>query len=113
MIDIMLHQSSYISQVVEAIIAGDFNYDLLNVSENKLLDIFADHVQMANKPMEKEVMTMNFQIVKKSDNKQISSINRYIDYSLSVPSPLVCNLTNYETVQLHHVNYFITIPYLE
>ena len=59
MIDIMLHQSSYISQGVEAIIAGDFNYDLLNVSENKLLDIFADHVQMANKPMEKEVMTIN------------------------------------------------------
>ena len=51
MIDIMLHQSSYISQVVETIIAGDFNYDLLNVSENKHLDIFADHVQMANKPM--------------------------------------------------------------
>ena len=32
------------------IIAGDFNYDLLKVSENKLLDVFTDHVQMVNKP---------------------------------------------------------------
>ena len=32
------------------IIAGDFNYDLLKVSQNKLLDIFTDHVQMVNKP---------------------------------------------------------------
>ena len=32
------------------IIAGDFNYDLLKVSENKLLDIFTYHFQMVNKP---------------------------------------------------------------
>ena len=32
------------------IIAGDFNYDILKVPENKLLDIFTDHVQMVNKP---------------------------------------------------------------
>ena len=32
------------------IIAGDFNYDLLKVSGNKLLDIFTDHVQVVNKP---------------------------------------------------------------
>ena len=32
------------------IIAGDFNYDLLKVSQNKFLDIFTDHVQMVNKP---------------------------------------------------------------
>ena len=31
------------------IIAGDLNYDLLKVIENKLLDIFTDHVQMVNK----------------------------------------------------------------
>ena len=31
-------------------IAGDFNYDILKVSQNKLLDIFTDHVQMVNKP---------------------------------------------------------------
>ena len=30
--------------------AGDFNYDYLEVSENKFLDIFTDHVQMVNKP---------------------------------------------------------------
>ena len=32
------------------IIAGGFNYDLLKVLENKLLDIFTDHLQMVNKP---------------------------------------------------------------
>ena len=32
------------------IIAGDFNYDLLKVIQNKLLDIFTDHAQMVNKP---------------------------------------------------------------
>ena len=32
------------------IIAGDFNYDLLKVSQNKFLDVFTDHVQMVNKP---------------------------------------------------------------
>ena len=32
------------------ITAGDFNYDLLKVIENKQLDIFTDHVQMVNKP---------------------------------------------------------------
>ena len=32
------------------VIAEDFNYDLLKVSVNKLLDIFTDHVQMLNKP---------------------------------------------------------------
>ena len=32
------------------IIAGDFGYDVLKVIENKLLDIFTDHVQMINKP---------------------------------------------------------------
>ena len=31
-------------------ISGDFNYDLLKVIENKLLNIFTDHVQMASKP---------------------------------------------------------------
>ena len=29
-------------------IVGDYNYDLLKVSENKLLDIFIDHVQMVS-----------------------------------------------------------------
>ena len=31
------------------IIAEDFSYDLLQVSESKVLDIFTDHVQMINK----------------------------------------------------------------
>ena len=31
------------------IIAGDFNYVLLKVSQNKFLGIFTDHVQMINK----------------------------------------------------------------
>ena len=32
------------------IVTGNFSYDLLKVSENKLLDIFTGHVQMVNKP---------------------------------------------------------------
>ena len=32
------------------IIAGDFNYDLLKMPQNKFLDIFTDHVHMVNKP---------------------------------------------------------------
>ena len=32
------------------IIAGDFNYDLLKVSQNNFLDIFTDHSQTVNKP---------------------------------------------------------------
>ena len=32
------------------IIAEDFKYDLLKVSQNTFLDIFTDHVQMVNKP---------------------------------------------------------------
>ena len=31
------------------IIAREFNYDLLKVTENKLLDIFTYHVQIVNK----------------------------------------------------------------
>lgn len=31
------------------IIAGDVSYDLLKVTENKLLDIFTDHLQILNK----------------------------------------------------------------
>ena len=32
------------------LIAGCFNYDILNGSQNKCLDLFRDHVQMVNKP---------------------------------------------------------------
>ena len=32
------------------IIAWDFSYDLLKMSENNLLDIFTDDVQKVNKP---------------------------------------------------------------
>ena len=32
------------------IIARNFNYDLLKLSQNNFLDIFRDHVQMINKP---------------------------------------------------------------
>ena len=30
--------------------AGDFNFNLLKVSQNTFLNIFADYVQMVNKP---------------------------------------------------------------
>ena len=32
------------------IITEDFNYDLLKVTEHKLLDILTDHVKIVNKP---------------------------------------------------------------
>ena len=32
------------------IIAGDYNYDFLNVPQNIFLDIFTNHVHMVNKP---------------------------------------------------------------
>ena len=32
------------------VLTGGFNYDLLKVSQNKLLDISTSHVQMVNKP---------------------------------------------------------------
>ena len=32
------------------IMAGNFNYDILKMSQNSFLDIFTDHVQMVNKP---------------------------------------------------------------
>ena len=35
---------------IDIIIPGDFNYDLLNRSQNKFLEIFTHHVQMVNKP---------------------------------------------------------------
>ena len=31
-------------------IAGNFNCDILKVSQNKFLDIFTDHIHMVNKP---------------------------------------------------------------
>ena len=31
------------------IVVGDFNYDLLNVTENKLIDIFTGYVRIVNK----------------------------------------------------------------
>ena len=50
-----MHEFSQMFQCLVAtysieIIAWDFNYDILKVLENKLLDIFTNHVQMVNKP---------------------------------------------------------------
>ena len=49
-----LQEFSQLMQYLQAtnsidIIAGDFIYNLLKVTENKLLDIFTDHVQIVNK----------------------------------------------------------------
>ena len=48
------------------IIAGDFNYDLLKVSENKFLDIFTDCVQMVNKPTHISGSLIDHVYIKKS-----------------------------------------------
>ena len=47
------------------IIAGDFSYDVLKVIENKLLDIFTDHVQMINKPTHISGLLIDHAYIKK------------------------------------------------
>ena len=47
-------------------IAGDFNYDLLKVSENKLLDSFTVYVQMINKPTHISGSLIDHVYIKKS-----------------------------------------------
>ena len=48
------------------IIAGNFNYDVLRLLENKLLDILTDHVQMGNKPTHISANMINHVYIKKS-----------------------------------------------
>ena len=48
------------------IIAEDFSYDLLQVSENKVLDIFTDHVQMINKLTHKSGSLIDHICIKKN-----------------------------------------------
>ena len=48
------------------ITADDFNYDLLKVSENKLLDIFTDHVQTVDNPTHISRSSMDHIYIKKS-----------------------------------------------
>ena len=47
-------------------IAVDFNYDLLKVSQNKLLDIFTDHVQIVNKTTHISQSLINHVYIKKA-----------------------------------------------
>ena len=47
------------------IIAGYFNYNLLTVSQNKLLDIFTHHVEMVNKPTHTSESLLNHVYIKK------------------------------------------------
>ena len=48
------------------IIEEEFNYDLLKVTENKLSDIFADHVQIINKATNISESLINHVYVKKT-----------------------------------------------
>ena len=45
---------------------GDFSYDLLKLLENKLLDIFTNHLQMVNKPTQISGSLINHVYIKKS-----------------------------------------------
>ena len=47
------------------IIAGNFNYDLLKLSENKILDIFTDHVQTVDNPTHISRFSMDHIYIKK------------------------------------------------
>ena len=48
------------------IIAGNFNYDLLKVLQNKFLDIFTDHVQTVNKPTHISEFLIDHNYIKKA-----------------------------------------------
>ena len=48
------------------IIAGDLNYDILKVSQNNFLDIFADPVEMVNKPTHISGSLINHVYIKKA-----------------------------------------------
>ena len=48
------------------ITGGDFNYDLLKVTENKLSDIFGDHVQIVNKATHISGSLIDHEYVKKT-----------------------------------------------
>ena len=55
------------------IIAGDFNYNLLKVIKNKLLDIFTDHVQMVNKPTHISGLLIDHVYIKKTLMEEFST----------------------------------------
>ena len=47
------------------IIVGNFNYDLLKLSENKILDIFTDHFQTVDNPTHISRFSMDHIYIKK------------------------------------------------
>ena len=53
-------------------IAGNFNYDILKVSENKL-DIFTHHVKMVNKPAHISESLIDHVYVKKTLIEEVSA----------------------------------------
>ena len=56
----------YVTTYSINIIARDFNYDFSKVSENKLVDIFTDHVQILNKPTSISGSLIDYVYIKKS-----------------------------------------------
>ena len=54
------------------IIRGDFNYDLLKVTENKLSDIFGDHFQRVNKVTHISESLIDHVYVKKTFKEKFS-----------------------------------------
>ena len=55
------------------IIPRDVNYDLVKVSENKLLDIFTHHAQMVNKPVHISRSLIDHVYNKKTLTKEFST----------------------------------------
>ena len=54
------------------ILGGDFNYDLLKVTENKLSDIFGDHVQIVNKATHIPGSLIDHEYVKRTLMEELS-----------------------------------------
>ena len=61
-----VHIMQYLLAAYSIDIKGDFNYDLLKVTQNKLSDIFGDHVQIVNKATHISGSLINHVYVKKT-----------------------------------------------
>ena len=84
------------------IIGGDFNYDLLKVTENKLPDIFEDRVQIVNKATHISGSLIDHAYVKKTLMEEFSINltveNMYFSDHDAVRIAIDKNAVDFETI---------------
>ena len=73
------------------IIAGYFNYNLLKVSQNKLLDIFTHHVEMVNKPTHISESLLNHVYIKKLSWNNFPLMYQLKTFTFQIMMLLNCN----------------------